>query len=177
MLKNLQRWNLKLFAAFLFTIIVLPAQEQDPTTLLTPGVARVGEKLACRCGTCRNTVATCPMIRCHYTEPMRARIKAAQEQGQSDANILNAIVKEAGVVALAAPPGEGWGLLTWLMPGAALFGGFLVYSWWVRRNSQQEAVPVNDVDRAVLDRFRDQIDSELGEPEDAQQGNRPNARR
>ena len=177
MLVSLQRWNLKLFAAFLLTIVCLLAQDQDPTTLLTPGVARVGEKLACRCGTCRNTVANCPMLRCHYTEPMRMRVKAMQEQGKSDASILNTIVQEEGVVALAAPPGEGWGLFTWAMPGVALFGGFLLYSWWVRRNRQGEAVPVNDVDRAVLDRFRDQIHSELGESEDTHQGIRPNAKR
>jgi cytochrome c-type biogenesis protein CcmH/NrfF len=174
---SLPRWNLKLFAAFLLTIFCVWAQDQDPTTLLTPGVARVGEKLACRCGTCRNTVATCPMLHCHYTEPMRERVKAMQEQGKSDDSILSTIVREEGVVALAAPPGEGWGLFTWVMPGVALLLGFFAYSWWVRRNHQDQAQPVSDVDRAVLDRFRDQIDSELGEPEDVRQGNRPNAKK
>ena len=166
---SLQRWNLKLLAAFLFTIFCIWAQ--DPTTLLTPGVMRVGEKLACRCGTCRNTVANCPMLQCHYTEPMRARIKAMQDEGKSDRDIISMIVQQEGVVALAAPPGEGWGLFTWVMPGIALLGGFWLWSWWVRRNRQQQA-PVNDADKAVLDRFRNQIESELGEAEDSEQGGR-----
>jgi len=165
---SLQRWNLKLLAAFFFALACIWAQ--DPTTLLTPGVMRVGEKLACRCGTCRNTVANCPMLRCHYTEPMRARLKAMQDQGQSDKDIINTIVQQEGVVALAAPPGEGWGLFTWIMPGVALLAGFSLYSWWVRRNRQKEAPPVSDMDQAVLERYRDQIESELGDAEDSGQG-------
>jgi cytochrome c-type biogenesis protein CcmH/NrfF len=105
------------------------------------------------------------MLRCGYTEPMRAHIKQLQDNGASDEAIINTIVREQGVVALAAPPAEGWGLFTWLMPGIALVGGFLVYSWWVRRN-RREPQTVSEGDRAVLDRFRDQIESELGEPDD-----------
>jgi cytochrome c-type biogenesis protein CcmH/NrfF len=160
---RLRRWNLKLLAAFFFSFAFLVAQ--DPTSLLTPGVLRVGGRLACRCGTCRNTVRDCPMLRCGYTEPMRAHIKQLQDNGASDEAIINTIVREQGVVALAAPPAEGWGLFTWLMPGIALVGGFLVYSWWVRRN-RREPQTVSEGDRAVLDRFRDQIESELGEPDD-----------
>jgi cytochrome c-type biogenesis protein CcmH/NrfF len=165
---SLRQWNLKLLAAFLFALVCIWAQ--DPTSLLTPGVMRVGEKLACRCGTCRNTVANCPMLRCHYTEPMRTRIKAMQDEGKSDKDIVDMIVQQEGVVALAAPPGSGWGLFTWVMPGLALVAGFGLYSWWVRRNRQPEQAPVTEGDRAVLNRFRDQIESELGEAEDSDQG-------
>jgi cytochrome c-type biogenesis protein CcmH/NrfF len=80
------------------------------------------------------------------------------------------IVQQEGVVALAAPPGSGWGLFTWVMPGLALVAGFGLYSWWVRRNRQPEQAPVTEGDRAVLNRFRDQIESELGEAEDSDQG-------
>ena len=174
-IKRRQHASLKLFAAFLLSILCLLAQ--DPTSLLTPGVMRVGEKLACRCGTCRNTVANCPMLHCHYTEPMRARIKAMQDQGQNDGDIINTIVQTEGVVALAAPPVEGWGLFTWVMPGVALAGGFLLYSWWVRRNRQKAPEQVTDVDRAVLDRFREQISSELGEGDEEVKRGRENIRK
>lgn len=107
------------------------------------------------------------MLRCHYTEPMRARIKAMQDEGKNDKDIIDMIVQQEGVVALAAPPGSGWGLFTWVMPGLALLAGFGLYSWWVRRNRQPQEAPVTEGDRAVLDRFRDQIESELGEPEDS----------
>jgi cytochrome c-type biogenesis protein CcmH/NrfF len=160
---SLRRWNLKLLAAFLISFAALIAQ--DPTSLLTPGVMRVGGRLACRCGSCRNTVRDCPMLRCSYTEPMRAHIKQLQDNGASDETVVNTIVREQGVVALAAPPAEGWGLFTWIMPGLALLMGFGVYSWWVRRN-RREPQTVSEVDRAVLERFRDQIEDELGEPAD-----------
>ena len=101
------------------------------------------------------------MMRCDYAEPMRARIKEMQLRGVSDVEIVNTVVREQGVVALAAPPGEGWGLFTWVVPGIVLVLGFLVYSWYVRRN-RQTPQPVSDGDRAVLERFRDQIEDELG---------------
>jgi cytochrome c-type biogenesis protein CcmH/NrfF len=166
---SLQRLNLRLFAAFLLAVTGLLAQ--DPTASLTPGVARVGARLSCRCGACRNTIATCPMLHCESSGPMRARIKQMQDQGKSDNAIVNTIVQEQGIVALAAPPAEGWGLFTWVMPGVALLFGFLVYSWWVRRNTrQQTAPPLTEVDRAVLDRFRDQIDPEFDDSADFSKG-------
>jgi cytochrome c-type biogenesis protein CcmH/NrfF len=102
---------------------------------------------------------------------MRERIKAMQDQGRNDKDIVDMIVQEQGVVALAAPPGEGWGLFTWIMPGVALLGGFFIYSWWVRRNRQEAEVTPSETDRDVLNRFRDQIDAELGN-EDIEDGQR-----
>jgi cytochrome c-type biogenesis protein CcmH/NrfF len=103
---------------------------------------------------------------------MRQRIKAMQDQGRNDKDIIDMIVQQEGIVALAAPPGEGWGLFTWIMPGAALVGGFFLYSWWVRRNRAQAEATPNEVDRDVLNRFRDQIDAELGSEEDLKDGQR-----
>jgi cytochrome c-type biogenesis protein CcmH/NrfF len=114
------------------------------------------------------------MLHCEYSGPMRARIKRMQDQGVSDQNIIKTVVKEQGVVALAAPPAEGWGLFTWVMPGVALLLGFLVYSWWVRRN-RPDPEPVSDADRALLDRFRGQIENEMGESDTA--GSDPNEKK
>jgi cytochrome c-type biogenesis protein CcmH/NrfF len=169
---SLRRLNLRIFGAFFLTVASLLAQ--DPTAVLTPGVARVGSHLACRCGTCRNTIATCPMLHCESSGPMRARIKQMQDRGASDDAILKTIVREQGVVALAAPPAEGWGLFTWVMPGIALLLGFLVYSWWVRRSRRQQLdPPLTEGDRAVLDRFRDQIDSEFDDAGNLNHGGPP----
>jgi cytochrome c-type biogenesis protein CcmH/NrfF len=161
-----------LLAVFFLAICSILAQSEDPTSLITPNVLRVGDKLACRCQTCRNTVGNCPMLHCGYTEPMRERIKKMQDAGLSDSKIINTVVQEQGVVALAAPPATGWGLFTWAMPAVALVIGFLIYSWWVRRNRQQEPEKISEFDRAVLDRFRDQIESELGETNDITGGGR-----
>src|SRR5690242_19863181 len=113
-----QSVNCKLAAAFLLAIATLVAQ--DPTSYMTPSVLRVGEKLSCRCGGCRNTVGNCPMLHCEYSDPMRHRIAQMQAQGKSDSDIINAVVREQGVVALSTPPNQGWGLFTWVMPGIAV---------------------------------------------------------
>jgi cytochrome c-type biogenesis protein CcmH/NrfF len=156
-----RRWNLKLVAAFVLSLSFVAAQ--DSTLLMTPEVARVGSRLACRCGTCRNTVGDCPMIRCHSADPMRHRIHDMQAVGISDDAIVQTIVQEEGIVALSSPPGTGWGLLTWVMPGIVLLLGFFAYTQWVRRN-QGVPTAMTATDTALLERFRDQIDREMDEP-------------
>ncbi len=166
----MRSWNLKLMAAFVLSLSFVVAQ--DPTTLMTPEVARVGSRLACRCGGCRNTVGDCPMIKCHSADPMRRRIHDMQAVGITDDAIVQTIVQEEGIVALASPPGTGWGLLTWVMPGIVLLLGFFAYTQWVRRN---KAVPVavSAKDNALLERFQDQIDQEMDEPSGRTPGSKP----
>lgn len=173
MLQRLQRWNLKLLAAFL--IALAAAIAQDPTSFLTSDVLRVGGRLACRCGGCRNTVANCPMLHCSSADPLRRRIYEMKSRGMSDDAVVKTIVREQGVVALASPPTEGLGLVTWIMPPVALLIGFLIYSWYVRRN-RKEPEPLSTVDQAIIDRFRAQIDRELGESSEAAKGGADTAR-
>lgn len=154
----------KLAVIFFCTIAAVVAQ--DPTSFMTPGVLRVGEKLACQCGGCRNSVGTCPMLHCSYSDPMRRRISEMLTQGMSESSVLQSIVKQDGVVALVAPPAVGWGLFTWIMPAIALLLGFFVYTRWVRRNRQQP-VPLTDTDKAMIEKYRAQIDREFPDEEHA----------
>lgn len=158
-----RRSSLKLAIIFLSTIVGLIAQ--DSTSYLTPDVLRVGGRLACRCGGCRNTVGDCPMLHCGSADPKRHKIYDMKQAGMSDDAIVSRVVQEEGIVALATPPGQGfWPVLTWVMPGIALVIGFLVWSSWVRRN-KQEPVPLTPVDEATLLRHRSQIEKELEEDE------------
>ena len=87
-----------------------------------------------------------------------------QKRGLSDDSIVSAIVREEGIVALAAPPANRiGGVITWVMPAIALLIGFFIYSQYVRRN-RKDPEPLSAVDRAMMDRFRAQIDRELEEP-------------
>ena len=159
MRRRLQRSNLKLIAAFFIALAALVAQ--DPTSYVTPDVTRVGERLACRCGTCRNTVGNCPMLRCDFAYPMRQRVFGMKQAGMSDDAIVNSIVREEGVVALSSPPASSiGGLITWSMPAVALLAGFLIYSFYVRRN-RKPPEQLSSFDRAVIERFQNQIDREL----------------
>jgi cytochrome c-type biogenesis protein CcmH/NrfF len=158
-MRNPRLFSLKVVLAFFGVLTAVYAQ--DPTSYLTPDVLRVGSRLACRCAGCRNTVGDCPMLHCGSSDPIRRRIFEMQKQGMSDDAIVNTFVKEEGIVALATPPTHGLGpIITWMGPGIALLLGFLVYSWYVRRNRQQPAT-LMPVDQAVLDRFKAQIDREL----------------
>jgi cytochrome c-type biogenesis protein CcmH/NrfF len=157
--RRLRQSNLKLIVAFFLALAALVAE--DPTSFLTPDVTRVGERLACRCGTCRNSVATCPMLHCDFSDPLRRRIFQMKRAGMSDDGVVNTIVREQGVVALSSPPATSLGgLVTWMMPGVMLLVGFFVYSFYVRRN-RKEPEPLSSFDRAVIDRFQDQIEREL----------------
>lgn len=94
---------------------------------------------------------------------MRRRIFEMKARGMSDDEVVNKIVREQGIVALASPPAQGFALLTWIMPPFALLIGFLIYSWYVRRN-RKEPERLSPTDQAVIDRFRAQIERELDEP-------------
>jgi cytochrome c-type biogenesis protein CcmH/NrfF len=101
------------------------------------------------------------MLHCSSSGPKRQQIYEMQQRGMSDNAIVNAIVKQEGIVALSSPPTQGLGpIVTWLGPGIALLFGFGVYSWYVRRNRKQPDALL-PVDQAVLDRFKAQIDREL----------------
>jgi cytochrome c-type biogenesis protein CcmH/NrfF len=101
------------------------------------------------------------MLHCSSADPKRHRIYDMKQTGMSDNAIVNQIVQEEGIVALASPPSEGvWPIVTWLMPGIALLIGFFIYSSWVKRNKQEPA-KLTDADKATLERFKGQIDKEF----------------
>lgn len=155
-----KHFSIKLVLAFAGSLAILCAQDA-PESFLTPDVIRIGSRLACRCGTCRNTVGDCAMLHCGYCSPRRQRIYDLKKQGQSDDQIVNMFVQEDGIVTLASPPTQGWGpIVTWVGPGLALLLGFGIYSWWVRRN-QKAPETLKPEEQAVLDRFQSQIDREL----------------
>lgn len=153
---RLPRFSLRLAAAFFIALAALLAQ--DITNYLTPDVARVGAKLACRCGGCKNTVGDCPMLHCGSADPKRHRIYEMKQRGASDQEIVDAIVREEGVIALSSP--QPLSLFIWLTPGVALLLGFWIYSSYVRRN-RKTPDPLTAGDQAVIDRFQPQIDKEL----------------
>jgi cytochrome c-type biogenesis protein CcmH/NrfF len=104
------------------------------------------------------------MVHCESADPIRHRIAQMQSEGKTDNAIVNAIVAQEGIVALASPPATGFGLFTWVMPAVALLIGFSIYSVYVRRN-QKKPEPLTAADQATLARFHQQIENELDESE------------
>lgn len=134
------------------------AQTSD---LLDPNVRRVGERLACLCGGCKNSVGSCPMLGCHYATPKREQIAKMLGEGNSEQQIVNAAVKQEGLQALVTPPAEGFNVLAWVMPFFMIGLGLVVIGLFIKRMSaKRAAVGTPEFDDAVLDRYHDQIEKE-----------------
>ncbi len=148
---------------FVLAAVCLP---QTATQLVTPEIRRVGDKLACKCGVCNNTVATCQMLECHYSLPARQKIATLQQQGQSDDTILASFVKESGISALSSPPAEGFNLLGYLMPIIGIVAGLGAILLFLKK-SKQNRIPatVPPLDNEMLARYKERIDKDMAKLE------------
>jgi cytochrome c-type biogenesis protein CcmH len=147
----------------LFAVLAAACLAQSSSQLLTPDVKRVGVRLACLCGSCKNTVADCPMLECHYAKPARVRIMEMQKAGLSDDAIVARFVSEEGKRALAVPPAEGFNLLAWVTPVAAILLGLAAVYWFIRRYYMKPAAAsaLPEVDPSVLEHYNERIEKDL----------------
>ncbi|MBC8167719.1 MAG: cytochrome c-type biogenesis protein CcmH [Bryobacteraceae bacterium] len=138
---------------------------QTATTYVTPEIRRVGDKLACNCGSCNNTVATCQMLQCHYSSPAREKIATMQKQGANDQAIVDSFVKETGLIAMAAPPTNGFSLLGWTMPFIALLLGLGAIVIYQKRFRKPTPTPETTLPRDIDEKYRQRIEREVAELE------------
>jgi cytochrome c-type biogenesis protein CcmH/NrfF len=151
-------------AVLLFFVVGI-SLPQTASQLVTPEIRRVGDKLACKCGACNNTVATCQMIGCGYATPARERIAALQKQGLSDQSIIDTYVKEMGIVALAVPPAEGFHLLGWIMPFVAIGLGLCAIAiYWKRfRKPALAGNATAPAEPEIDEKYRKRIEAEMAD--------------
>jgi cytochrome c-type biogenesis protein CcmH/NrfF len=134
---------------------------QNPMDFISPEIRRVGMKLACLCGSCRNSVGDCSMIACGYAFPAKQKIKQLQMMGASDQNIIGRFVKEQGKKALVEPETSGFGLLGWLMPGFAITLGLIAIAVYVKRFRKPMPAPVVEVPTQRLAEYESTAAKEL----------------
>jgi cytochrome c-type biogenesis protein CcmH len=134
---------------------------QNPMDFVSPEIRRVGMKLACLCGSCRNSVGDCSMIACGYAFPAKQKIKQLQTMGASDQNIIGRFVKEQGLKALVEPEATGFGLLGWLMPGFALLLGLIALGIYLKRFRAPLPAPAVQVAPAALAEYESTAAKEL----------------
>jgi cytochrome c-type biogenesis protein CcmH len=154
----------KLKSSALLLMLAAVCLPQSSTQLVTPEIRRVGDRLACKCGVCNNTIATCQMLECHYSLPAREKIAGMQKAGQSDQQIVDAFVQEHGIVALAAPPMQGFNLLGWIMPFIVLGVGLAAIALWMKRFRRPKPAVAN-IDAQAYERYRKRIEQETAELE------------
>jgi cytochrome c-type biogenesis protein CcmH/NrfF len=135
---------------------------QSSSQLLTPAIKRVGERLACLCRTCNNTVGDCPMLECHYASPAKRKIGEMQMAKHSDDEIVKSFVQETGLEALSAPPTTGVSSLAYIMPWLAIVLGLGAIYLFIRRFHFKHAPAGGpELDPEVLERYRAKIDKDL----------------
>jgi cytochrome c-type biogenesis protein CcmH/NrfF len=156
---------LKLRTSILFTILAGLCISQTSTQLLTPEIRRVGDRLACKCGACNNTVATCQMLECHYTHPARQKIATLQSGGMSDDKIVDTFVQESGLSALAAPPTEGFHLLGYLMPFLAIGLGLAAIGLYFRHFQKTATAAGPALSPQIDERYRQKIEKDMADLE------------
>jgi hypothetical protein len=118
------------------------AQDGDVAQIGSSDVLRVGAHIACKCGSCKDTVA-CPMALqgCGFCNPARVKIAKMQLAGMKDKQIVDTFVKEYGADIYRADPNSFF----WVIPYGALGLGLLAIVFFLRQSFRpkgaQPAVP------------------------------------
>jgi cytochrome c-type biogenesis protein CcmH/NrfF len=151
----MRRFRSSLLAILLAAAALAQTASQKPSL----DVRRVAHRLACQCG-CKDSVATCSMLECHFSKPAKEKIAKMQGDGASDQTILEAFVKEFGQgVLLDEPSAYGW-----IVPYTMLALGLVVIWLFIRRYRKPKPLtemgPM-EIDDPALEKYRDQIERDL----------------
>ena len=141
--------------------LVIAAAALAQTASEKPGVdvRRVGSRIACQCG-CKDSVATCSMLECHFSKPAKERIAQMQSVAMSDQQIVQAFIREYGAGVYLAPPNA----FGWIVPYASLGLGMVVIWLFMRRYYNPKPMtdlgPV-EMDDPALAKYKDQIEKDM----------------
>lgn len=123
-------------------------------------VRRVGARIACQCG-CKDTLATCSMLECHFGKPGKEKIAQMQSAGMNDDQIVQSFIREFGEKVYLAPP-SAWG---WIVPYASIGFGMVVIWLFVRRYYKPRPAMADlgpiEIDDPALKKYKDQIEKDL----------------
>ena len=150
-------------SSLLLLVVAIAALAQTASEKPSVDVRRVAHRLACQCG-CKDSVATCSMLECHFSKPAKEKIAKMQAEGMSDQAILDAFVKEYGrVVLLDIPSPFGW-----IVPYLSIGLGLVVIWLFIRKYSRPKpstAASPMEIDDPALEKYREQIEKDLAKLE------------
>jgi cytochrome c-type biogenesis protein CcmH/NrfF len=146
-------------SSILALLIAVAALAQTASEKPSVDARRVGARLQCQCG-CKDSVATCSMLECHFSKPAKERIAQMQSVGMNDEQIVAAFVRDYGAGIYLAPPNA----FGWIVPYAVVGIGLLVILGVLRRVMKPKAMtdlgPV-EIDDPALAKYKDQIEKDL----------------
>ena len=145
-------------SSLLILIVAVAALAQTASEKPSVDVRRVGARLQCQCG-CKDSVATCSMLECHFSKPAKERIAQMQSVGMSDEQIVQAFIRDNGMAVYLAPPNA----FGWIIPYASLGFG-LVLVMMILRKYMKKRPMTNlgeiDDDSPELAKYKDQIEKD-----------------
>src|SRR5690349_22623915 len=106
---KMYRFRNSILAALMCAAALAQTASEKPSV----DVRRVGARLACQCG-CKDSVATCSMLECHFSKPAKEKIAQMQAVSMTDDQIIQAFIRENGAGIYLAPPNA----LGWVIPYA-----------------------------------------------------------
>ena len=125
-------------------------------------VSDISKQLICQCGCGR-------LLNSHVCDTQEAMVTLIEQklaQGQSEEEIIQFFVAQYGEQVLAAPPKQGFNLMVWITPFAALlFGGGVIYivlKKWVKRGRQSQTKAIVKTDERD-EEYQRQLEKELEE--------------
>ena len=149
------RFKNSILAAMLCVAALAQTASEKPSV----DVRRVGARLSCQCG-CKDSVATCSMLECHFSKPAKERIAQMQSVGMSDEQIIQAFMRDYGAGIYLAPPNA----FGWIIPYASVGVGLVVIWMFIRKYRKPK--PLTDlgsmeIDDPELAKYKDQIERDL----------------
>ncbi len=114
----------------------------------TVSVQEVSEGLTCQCG-CGLTVANCNHPNCEFSVPVREQIGKMLGRGMSGTQVIAYFRGKYGEKILSAPTTQGFNLLAWIMPFAAIAAGVALVAFTVGRWRSKAPAPDSKGDTPV----------------------------
>src|SRR5271155_2794459 len=149
-------------AAIIATTTAQPATAQE-----TPRAKDLSKRVLCMCGGCEDSAGLCNHPGgtfsgpCETARGMQKDLDAHVTKGESDDQILQAMVEQYGPTVLVEPPKKGFDLLAWIMPIAVPLIA-LVLVWSVVRRWRHKATLVPAGGPPVNAEFLARAQSESG---------------
>ena len=144
---------------FLLPVVVaVVALAQTASEKPNVDVRRVGARLQCQCG-CKDSVATCSMLECHFSKHAKERIAQMQSVGMSDEQIVQAFIRDYGMAVFLATP-NAWG---WIVPYATAGFGLVIILLFLRKYYKPRVMTdfgEIEADDPELAKYKEQIEKD-----------------
>ena len=151
--RKMQRFK----SSLLILMLAVAALAQTASEKPSVDVRRVGARLQCQCG-CKDSVATCSMLECHFSKPAKERIAQMQSVGMSDDQIVQAFIRDYGMAIYLAPPNA----FGWIVPYASVGLGLAVILLFIRKYKAKPMTNLGTVEPEdpELAKYQEQIEQD-----------------